>query len=185
MSSASTRLGLLLLVVFSVGLAAAASDDADVTVRRSGDGHYAITATFRVPEPAAVVRDVLTDYAGIPRFMPDVRTSVVRSRGDGQIRVEQEAVSKYLMFSKRVHLLLAIEEGSDRITFRDECGRSFTRYEGVWRITPGGATTLVAYELIASPAFDVPDLLVSRVLTRDAREMVKRLREEFATRARQ
>ena len=87
MSSASTRLGLLRLVVFSVGLAAAASDDADVTVRRSGDGHYAITATFRVPEPAAVVRDVLTEAligthyeAAIHVVDVDGRIAVVPSR---------------------------------------------------------------------------------------------------------
>ena len=40
--------------------------------------------------------------------------------------------TKYLMFSKRVHLLLNVEEGLNVIRFRDECNRSFAQYEGSW-----------------------------------------------------
>src|SRR5215218_1815875 len=67
-------------------------------------GVYTVSATFAVPAPADVAWAVLTSYEQIPRFMPGVRTSVVRERSAGRVVVEQEAVSSVLMFSKRVHL---------------------------------------------------------------------------------
>jgi hypothetical protein len=62
-------------------------------------GVYTVAARFLVDQPASVVLAVLTDYERIPRFMPDVRTSIVRERGAGWAVVEQEAVSSFLMFS--------------------------------------------------------------------------------------
>ena len=62
-------------------------------------------------------------------------------------------------------------------------GRSFTRYEGTWRVIPrdGGAT--VTYELTARPAFDVPQFILKRLLKRDSGQMIDRLRQEIAARA--
>ena len=65
-----------------------------------------MVARFLVDQPPSVVLAVLTDYEHIPRFMPDVRTSIVRSEAIGRAVVEQEAVSGVMMFSKRVHLVL-------------------------------------------------------------------------------
>jgi hypothetical protein len=36
-----------------------------------------------------------------------------------------------MMFSKRVHLVLEIHEENWTIRFRDRCGKSFARHEGV------------------------------------------------------
>jgi ribosome-associated toxin RatA of RatAB toxin-antitoxin module len=154
-----------------------------VSVRDAGAGAYVVAASFEVAHPAAIARAVLTDYANIPKFVPDIQTSVVLARSDGVTRVEQEAVSKFLMFSKRVHLQLAIHEQADVIAFRDECGRSFKQYAGSWRLTEKDGTTRVDYELTAEPAFDVPDFLVARVLSRDAKDMIERLRAEMGRRA--
>ena len=119
---------------------------------------------------------VLTDYERIPRFMPDLKTSIVRERDGGRLVVEQEAVARMMMFSKRVHLLLEVQEQTDAVRFVDRCGKSFTQYEGAWRVVPEGALTLVSYELTAKPAFSVPEFLLSRLLRRDARQMIERLR---------
>jgi uncharacterized membrane protein len=158
--------------------------DADVSVRETSKGVYQVEARFEVAEPATAVWAVLTDYANIPRFLKDVRVSIVRERGDGHARVEQEAVSSFMMFSKRVHLLLVIAEDGEVLRFRDECGRSFTQYAGSWRVTQQDGRTSVSYELTAQPSFSVPDFLVARVLGRDANEMIQRLRAEMTRRAR-
>ena len=67
------------------------------------------------PDRPPVALAVLTDYEQIPRFLPDIKTSVVRERAPGRVVVEQEAVAHMLMFSKRVRLLLEItgDAGSD------------------------------------------------------------------------
>ena len=101
-------------------------------------GIYTVAATFTVPQAASFALAVLTDYDQIPRFMPDVRTSTVLERGDDRTVVEQEAVARFMMFSKRVHLVLEVHEEPGTIRFRDRCGKSFARYEGVWTITESG-----------------------------------------------
>jgi uncharacterized membrane protein len=158
----------------------------NVTVREQ-DGIYHVAASFSVAQPAPVVFAVLTGYEQIPRYMPDVRSSRVIERNDGHAVVEQEAVARVMMFSKRVHLLLDVREEPLAIRFRDRCGKSFEHYEGAWTLSPAartGATERVEvrYELAAKPSFDVPEFLLKRLLKRDAQEMIRRLRDEMTRR---
>jgi ribosome-associated toxin RatA of RatAB toxin-antitoxin module len=153
-----------------------------VTVREE-QGVYTVVARFVVDQPPAVALAVLTDYEQIPRFMPDVRTSIVRERAIGSAVVEQEAVSSVMMFSKRVHLVLEIEEQPDALIFRDRCGRSFVRYEGTWRLSNQDGHTAITYELIAEPSFDVPGFMLKRLFRRDSAQMIERLRREIAARS--
>ena len=164
---------------------AAAGDPApppEVSVREQR-GTYTVTARFEVAQASSVVLAVLTDYADIPRFMPDVKKSVVIERTPGRLLVEQEAISKFMLFSKRVHLLLEVTETVDAIRFEDRCGKSFTSYAGSWRtIALDGGGTSVSYELVARPGFDVPEFILRRLLKRDSGEMIDRLRAEMARR---
>jgi ribosome-associated toxin RatA of RatAB toxin-antitoxin module len=154
-----------------------------VAVRSNGDGVYAIVARFSVPESTRVVQAVLTDYPNIPRFMPTVRTSRILEQTDGRVRVEQQAVSKFMMISRTVHLVLDVEESEGAIRFRDSCHKSFVVYEGSWTITSEVSGTELVYELTAKPAFGVPGMVLRKLLDRDAREMIDGLRAEIARRA--
>jgi ribosome-associated toxin RatA of RatAB toxin-antitoxin module len=177
------RNGVAGLMLVSAGLAAAVPPphlDVSVDAR---DGLYHVSATFSVPQPASAAFAVLTDYEQIPRFMPDVRKSQVLERREGGIVVEQEAVAHVMMFSKRVHLVLEIEEAPHVIRFHDRCGKSFERYEGAWTISGSEAHVQIAYTLTAKPTFDVPEFLLKRLLRRDAQTMIERLRGEIARRA--
>jgi len=178
----TARALLVLAALLSAPLIAAGQQDPIISVREEG-GAYTVSARFNVAEPVAVVRGVLTDYDSIPRFMPNVRTSRVVQRRDGSVRVEQEAVSRYMLFSKRVHLLLEVNEGDEVIGFRDLCNKSFTRYEGAWAIVATGQDTELSYQLTAQPAFGVPGFILRKLLDRDAREMIDALRVEISTRA--
>jgi ribosome-associated toxin RatA of RatAB toxin-antitoxin module len=171
----------LLCVLLQASWGAAGQSTENVTVREE-QGVYTVTARFLVAQPPSVVLVVLTDYEQIPRFMPDVRTSTVRERGSGWAVVEQEAVSAFMMFSKRVHLILEIEERADALIFRDRCGRSFSRYEGAWRLSQQDGQTVITYELVAEPSFDVPGFVLKRLLRRDSTQMIDRLRLEIAAR---
>jgi ribosome-associated toxin RatA of RatAB toxin-antitoxin module len=150
---------------------------------RSSDGVYVVSARFEVDAPVAVVRAVLTDYAGIPDFMPDVRKSVVRQRDGRIVLVEQEAVSKVMMFSKTVHMLLEVTEGERVLSFRDLCGTDFSRYEGSWTLDARGAGTTVSYALTADPSFSVPSFMLKRLLGGNARDTIESLQAETARRA--
>lgn len=173
---------ILLGLVGGAGLAADAGPASPVVHVREANGVYSVVARFSVAHPAAAARAVLTDYEQIPRFMPDMKKSVVHEqRGDSAL-VEQEAVSKVMVFSKKVHLLLDITEEPGRIRFRDRCGKSFERYEGAWQFSEQNGSTLITYELTAKPLFDVPEFLLKRLLKRDAAEMISRLEREMTRR---
>jgi carbon monoxide dehydrogenase subunit G len=149
---------------------------------REVNGTYTVTARFDVAaEPATVLR-VLSDYERIPQFAPGVKRSVLRERQGSRAVVEQEAVSRILMFSKRVHLVLAIDEHDDSIAFRDTCGRSFTDYAGSWQVTSAGTGATVVYVLSARPAFDVPQFVLTRLLKRDSADMIANLQREIERR---
>jgi hypothetical protein len=172
----------LLLGVAVVGTSASTDTAPVVTIGRDRDA-YTVDARFDVPQPAALALRVLTDYEAIPRYMPDVKKSVVRHRYGHYAIVEQEVVSRVMMFSKRVHLRLAIVQSDDTLRFRDELGTSFHRYEGRWELTERADRTSVRYHLVAHPSFSVPAFLIRRLLARDANETIERLRAEIAARA--
>jgi carbon monoxide dehydrogenase subunit G len=175
------RLAALAAAIAILGGAASAAAEPQVTVRAE-HGVYVVAARFEVPQSPSAALAVLTDFERIPRFMPDLKTSIVRSRfADGAV-VEQESVAHVLMFAKRVHVLLDVHVHDNLIRFKDACGRSFARYEGAWRLERRGAVTVVQYDLEAQPAFDVPAFLLTRLLKRDARAMIERLRTEIAAR---
>ena len=173
---------LALAAAVAPATAAAAGQAPPVVSVRAIDGVYTGEARFDIAAPPETVREVLTDYAGIPRFMPDVRKSVVRERKGSRVIVEQEATSKVLMFSKTVHLLLEVHEGPDVLTFRDTCRKSFSLYAGAWTFMPDGAGTSVTYTLTAKPAFSVPPFMIKRLLDSNARDTIDAIRAESALR---
>jgi carbon monoxide dehydrogenase subunit G len=161
---------------------ASPADEPQINVVETA-GVYRVTASFTVAAPPATVATVLTDYERIPQFMPDVKTSQVRSRTDAGLVVEQEAIARFMMFSKRVHLVLDVSADSGTIRFRDRCGKSFETYEGAWRLTGARGGTTVTYALSAKPTFEVPGLVLKRLLKRDAAVMIERLTAEIVSRA--
>ena len=176
----------LLLAGLMPGFIVSASDDVrqapDVVVEEA-HGLYSVTARFHVPQTPATVLTVLTNYEQIPRFMPDVKTSVVLERTAGRAVVEQEAVSRLLMFSKRVHLVLEITETAATVRFRDQCGKSFSLYEGMWSMSAQDGGTDIRYELRARPSFGMPEAILTRLLRRDSGRMIESLRQEIASTA--
>ncbi len=174
---------LLLLAGLTPDFIVSASDDVrqppEVVVEEA-HGLYSVTARFHVPQTPAAVLTVLTNYEQIPRFMPDVKTSVVLERTAGGAVVEQEGVSRLLMFSKRVHLILKIEETAATVRFRDQCGKSFSLYEGMWTMSAHNGGTDIRYELAARPSFGMPEAILTRLLRRDSGRMIESLRQEIA-----
>jgi ribosome-associated toxin RatA of RatAB toxin-antitoxin module len=178
---------LVLLWGFALALSASSVSASPATgpepTVRAADGLYTVTAEFNVAEPATIAIAALTDYENIPRFMPAVHASTVLERTAAYTVIEQEALARFMMFSKRIHLVLEVREHPGTIRFRDRCGQSFSQYEGTWTISESGGRTSIRYQLSARPAFDVPGFLLKRLLKRDAAVMIEQLQTEIASRA--
>jgi ribosome-associated toxin RatA of RatAB toxin-antitoxin module len=173
----------VLLAAMIAAAPVTAREDHHISVREDR-GSYHVDATFEVPQTAALVYAVLTDYEQVPKFMPDVKSSIVRERTPERILLEQEAVAKLMFFSKRVHLLLAVYETPNAIRFTDTGHKSFTAYDGVWTLTAHEDRTHIAYGLTAKPSFSVPEFVLMRLLKRDAGRMINGLKAEMAKRSR-
>ena len=158
-----------------------AGDGEDVRVQEE-KGTYHVTAAFEVKQTPETAFAVLTDYEQVPKFMPDVRTSIVRERTPERIVLEQEAVAKLMFFSKKVQLLLEVQETPATITFKDTSGKSFERYEGTWTLAAHEDRTDIRYTLTAKPTFSVPKFILTKLLKRDAGRMIEGLRAEMAKR---
>jgi ribosome-associated toxin RatA of RatAB toxin-antitoxin module len=172
------------LFALTAGMPLAAPAGAPQVTVRDSAGVYQVAASFSVIEAPAIAIAVLTDFEGIPTFMPDMKTSTVLERTDAGTLVEQEAVARFMLFSKRVHLVLRVNDRDGTIRFRDECGKSFARYEGMWRVTSSeGGRTAIEYQLAAKPKFDVPAFVLTRFMKRDAVQMIERLQAEMTRRA--
>lgn len=174
----------LCVVIMMAGRATTAAPPglADITVTEI-DGVYNVHSVFHVAQAPAAAVAVLTDYERIPQFMPDVETSKVLERTPRGLVVEQFAVSKFMLFSRRIHLVLEVTERDGEIRFRDRCGQSFASYEGAWIVTPHDAGAAITYHLMAKPSFDVPGFVLQRLLKRDAAQLIDRLKAEIAARA--
>lgn len=177
------RLFLCATVLILAGGMTTASSGGPVVNVTEVDGIYNVHAVFPVAQAPRDAVAVLTDYPRIPEFMPDVRTSEVIERTANGLVVEQLATSKFLMFSKTVHLVLEVSEQDGEIRFRDRSGQSFTAYQGAWIVVPHGSGAMITYHLMAKPAFDVPGFVLKRLLKRDAALLIDRLKAEIAARA--
>ena len=146
-------------------------------------GVYHVTAGFTVEASADAVMAVLTDYERIPQYMPDIEISRVIERTPGGMMVEQQAVSKFMLFSKRVHLLLDVRQDEGTIRFSDHCGKSFSAYTGSWMVTQHDSLTMVDYQLSAKPTFEVPGFVLKRLLKQDSALLIERIKAEITGRA--
>jgi hypothetical protein len=161
------------------------ADPASVTrveVTEAG-GVYSVTASFAVSESPESVMAVLSDYERIPSYVPDMEISRIVARSEAGMMVEQQAVSKFMMFAKRVHLLLDVREGAGTLRFTDRCGKSFSAYSGSWLVGRRDSLTVVDYQLRATPTFEVPTFVLKRLLKRDSAELIERIKVEITAHA--
>lgn len=164
--------------------AAAAGGGRDVTVQVTrGEAGLEVEGRCPVDAPATVAWQVLTDYDGIRHFVPSMRESRVTERADGHLLVEQVAVGRMLLFSRRFRTTLLVEEvPPTTIRFEDVLRRDFESYRGEWRIEerPGGVE--IVYRVGARPSFSVPDFVARGVFRRTARDLLAQVRAEIERR---
>jgi ribosome-associated toxin RatA of RatAB toxin-antitoxin module len=164
---------------------AAAAGPGDVTVQVSrGPSGLHVEGRCVVQAPAAVAWQVLTDYDGIDGFVSSMKESRVTGRGVDHVLVEQVAVGRLFLFSRRFRATLFVEETPPtRITFEDVLGTDFESYRGEWRIEEQAGRVTIVYQVGAKPSRSVPDFIARGVFGRTARELLSQVRDEIERRA--
>lgn len=153
-------------------------DQAGSRIRRSH-------AEVLVRSPAADVTQVLLDYAGYRRFMPNFLASRVLSRRGNQAMVyfEVSALSGLTTLWAEMQIQLLPSSDPTQVVVARMVKGNLKGFEAAWQITPVSAThTLVAFELCADPDFPLPFAsgIVSDYNEKEARDSVLALRGHMA-----
>ena len=103
------------------------------------------------------VWEVLTDYDNIEKFQPGIEESGLRPLlPDGAKQLEQTMVQRFLIFKKRLHLVLRIvEKPPHRIEFSIIEG-DFKTYDGAWVIDPNNGEPRLRLVIRIEPDFSTP-----------------------------
>lgn len=166
---------------------AVAAQGVRITLRQPTPGVYFLNGEFTVRASSSTAWGVITDYDAIGRFVSSIRSSRVLKRELGRAVIEQEGNCRFLFFSRRVKLTLAVKESPPgRVHFREISGPQFKRYQGSWTIAGSTASCSVKYELIVAPNFSVvPRFITKSVLKKSAQQLLNEVRTEIERRVRQ
>jgi len=169
------RLLLVSLLVFS-GSTMAQPPASDVVVKRvnaDGEQVFEVTASGSVKATPEAVWKVLTNYEGMPEFVPDLKKNKVLSRTGNRVIIEQSGVARFLFLSRTIHLVVqAHEEPMTAIDISLVTG-DMKVYSCRWQMTalPEGGTR-IDYSGKMVPKFYVPGMLGSNIIRGDIERMM-------------
>ncbi len=127
---------------------------------------------------------VLTDYANLNRFIPNLASSRQLWRRGNTVGLEQVGTQQFcgLRFSAKVELELEedLEAGELRFCM---CRGDFRRFEGCWRIGRAGDVTQLLYELTVQGGPTMPIALIEQRLRDDLANNLRGVQQEAERRA--
>jgi ribosome-associated toxin RatA of RatAB toxin-antitoxin module len=134
-----------------------AVDDLSVQATRRGE-RFEVRAQAVVAAPAALVWQVLTDYARLPEFVPGLSKSVVRLREGNRVLLEQSGEARFLMFSFPIEVQLEVVEWPPDWIASRAIGGNLRRMNGRYELRPDAArgTVLLLYFGEIVPDFALP-----------------------------
>ncbi len=145
---------------------------------------FQMNGSFEVAAPEDVAWGVLTDYASHPKFVSDLRSSVITERKPDGALVKQEATGKVAMFSATVQLHLRMKETPGaQITFADVLGKDFEMFEGKWSLSSTAKGVRVNYEMRCTPRARAPGFIMGPVMEDSTRRLMAQMRGEIEKRA--
>jgi ribosome-associated toxin RatA of RatAB toxin-antitoxin module len=130
-----------------------------------------LAAQLRLPLTEEAVWQVLTDYEGLPSFIPNLISSRLLRRDGTLVLLEQIGSQRLvgLNFTASVQLELRERCSEGILGFRMVSG-DFRRFEGAWTLVKTNEGVRLRYELLVQACLGMPIALIEQ-----------RLREDLAT----
>jgi ribosome-associated toxin RatA of RatAB toxin-antitoxin module len=131
---------------------------------------------------------VLTDYANLSRYIPNLTSSRQLWRRGNRVGLEQVGTQQIcgLRFSAQVELELVEDRDAGELRFAMSRG-DFRRFEGVWRIRSQGQgdqlVTSLVYELTVQGRAGMPIGLIEQRLRDDLASNLRGVQQEAQRRA--
>lgn len=138
---------------------------AGVVVDVDSSGYLHVQAEFLSRAQPGLARLVLTDYAHLADFIPDMHSSRIVSTHP--LQVEQHGTASFLMFSFPLRVVLEIEDQQDgRLQFHSVAG-NLHDMRGSYHLDAAHEGTLLRYEAIFKPEFQVPPFIGAAIMRRE------------------
>jgi ribosome-associated toxin RatA of RatAB toxin-antitoxin module len=128
--------------------------------------------------------NVLTDYANLSRFIPNLASSRQLWRRGNRVCLEQVGTQQFcgMRFTAKVELELEEDREAGELRFAMNRG-DFRRFEGMWRIDHDGTITSLLYELIVQGRPGMPIGLIEQRLRDDLANNLRGVQLEAMRRA--
>ncbi|MBM5825155.1 MAG: oligoketide cyclase [Cyanobacteria bacterium M_surface_10_m2_119] len=129
---------------------------------------------------------VLTDYAHLSRFIPNLASSRLLWRRGNRVGLEQVGTQQFcgLRFSARVELELEEDREAGELRFELRSG-DFRRFDGVWRVDSDSSSTRLLYALVVQGKPGMPIGLIEQRLQQDLASNLRGVQQEAMRRATQ
>lgn len=160
----------------------------DVRVRRTpqkGGPCFEIQVNGWVEATAQQTWAVLTDYARLPEFVPDLLSSRQLSRSGAQITLEQQGRAGFLFLRHAIHVVVQVTEHPFSALDVALLAGNMKHYASHWELAPmaRGGGTRILYRGSLAPDFFVPALLGQVLVQRDVQNMLAAVAAEIERRA--
>jgi ribosome-associated toxin RatA of RatAB toxin-antitoxin module len=145
----------------------------DIQIEKIAERQRQITAKIQIPQPAAQIWQVLTDYEALVEFIPNLAKSRLLDHPDGGIRLEQVGSQRLLNFNFCARVVLDLQESFlQEIKFCMVEG-DFKGFSGSWCLEPysiGEITgTNLCYTIQVWPKLTMPITIIENRLSKDLR----------------
>jgi hypothetical protein len=159
------------------------SENVSMELQDLGRGMYRLEGHLIVPADLQTAWSVLSDYRHIHEFVSSMRRSEIKEFSSERIVLEQEALGKVFLFSKRIHVVLDVrEEPRSRIRFEDLAKRDFTYYAGSWQLTEVPQGVELIYRLDCQRRFSAPNFVAKDAMRKAAEQLLAEVGREMVRR---
>lgn len=186
MGCAVTRFSLVALLVLASASGStqdiAPASHAEVTVHKDGN-KVIIQANMTVPVPALIAWAVLTDFAHMASFLPNLSASDAVSEGPNVLRVAQKGAATWGPFTFDFESVRRIVlQPMSRIEATALSGK-ISKMTSVSELRPGDGGVHIHYRADAEIDFWLPPLLGTAAMRHEVREQFAAMIEEMQRRA--
>lgn len=155
--------------------------DQDVHVERS-DGGFVVDVVMHTPAPLTLAWAVLTDFEHMASFVPNLKSSRVIERAEGGMKVHQQGVARYGLFSASFESLREIRLTPFSEIRAHGLGGNIQRMESLMRLEPEGSGTRLIYHAEAQPGFWFPPMIGPALIRHETAEQFSAMLDEMQRR---
>jgi len=132
-----------------------------VDITQNADG-YVANIVMQAPVPPKIAWDVLTDFANMEKWVPNVRESKVVTTEGNVLTIEQKGNAKFGLLSIPYTSVRRMELDPQNTILSTQVTGSMRKLVSLMRVTPDGSGTRLDYRIEI-----VPSTVASSVMSKD------------------